>query len=92
MDRIGIILASSININKSYHIIAIHRDEVPILKDISQGPLPKDQIAEAYSSAQVVIAYTMDSQRDYGMINNRIFEALSCGAIVVSEAFPELEL
>jgi spore maturation protein CgeB len=61
------------------------------MKDITMGPLPKDKISEAYSSAHVVIAYTMDSQRENGMINNRIFEALSCGAIVISEAFQEIE-
>jgi len=58
---------------------------VPILSNISKGPLPRYELAEAYSSAHVVLASTIQAQDDYGMINNRIFEALSCGAIVITK-------
>jgi hypothetical protein len=58
---------------------------VPILSNISKGPLPRYDLAEAYSSAHVVLASTIQAQDDYGMINNRIFEALSCGAIVITK-------
>ena len=30
-------------------------------------------------------------QRELGMVNNRVFEALSCGAVVLSDCFPALE-
>ena len=58
-------------------------DHVPLLKDIWLGPLPVDDISNAYNSAEVVLASTVQNQEDYGMINNRIFEALSCGSIVI---------
>ena len=58
---------------------------VPILSNLSKGPLPRYELAEAYSSAHVVLASTIQTQDDYGMINNRIFEALSCGAIVITK-------
>lgn len=32
---------------------------------------------------QVVIATTEEEQRELGMVNNRVFEALACGAAVV---------
>lgn len=48
------------------------------------GTLPQEQLAQAYASAHVVLASTIQSQSQYGMVNNRIFEALSCGALVVS--------
>ena len=32
----------------------------------------------------------MDLQRDAGMINNRVFETLACGAPLVQEDFPSL--
>lgn len=62
-------------------------EHVPVLKDVWKGPLPKDEIAEAYSSAHVVLASTIQSQEQYGMINNRIFEALSCGAVLIVSNF-----
>ena len=29
-------------------------------------------------------------QRQLGMVNNRVFEALSCGAVLLSDCFPAL--
>eukprot|EP00605_Chrysophyceae_sp_TOSAG23-4_P002921 GSChrysophyteH1.ASY1.ANO1.3216.1 assembled CDS len=44
-----------------------------------RGVLPHREIASVYSSARVVLAHTIQSQRDSGMVNNRVFEAMSCG-------------
>ena len=55
------------------------------------GVLPKDDLARLYSSARFVLGVTMDAQREHGMINNRVFEALSCGATFVTEHFDALE-
>lgn len=63
----------------------------PALAPFWMGLLPKDDITKLYSSAKVVIGTTEDRQRAAGMINNRAFEALSCGSCFVSEYFPELE-
>ena len=69
----------------------VYRQEVPALKEIWTGPLPRKELAAAYASADVVLASTIESQREMGMINNRIFEALSCGAVVISEPSPEIK-
>lgn len=63
----------------------------PALSEFWKGPLPKGDIAKLYSSAQVVLGTTEDRQRAAGMINNRVFEALSCGVCFISEYYPELE-
>eukprot|EP01032_Pedospumella_encystans_P015993 gene15993-18265_t len=63
---------------------------VPILDNVSQGGLPQFELARAYASAQVVLGSTMDAQSQYRMINNRIFEALACGALVVTKYSDEL--
>ena len=34
----------------------------------------------------------MDEQRDYGMVNNRVFEVMSAGALLITEHFNELEV
>ena len=41
-------------------------------------------------AAAAVLGVTMDTQREYGMVNNRIFEVLTSGAFLISEFFPEL--
>ena len=63
---------------------------VPSMKSVWQGSLPRFDLSNAYSSAHVVLASVIESQGDIGMINNRIFEALSCGAVVVSDNYTAL--
>jgi len=50
-----------------------------------RGPLPLDDIAKLYSSAKIVLNYHEDSQRKWGMWNNRIYEALGCGALLITD-------
>lgn len=59
--------------------------DVEDVKSFWKGILPRYQIAEAYAGAHVVLAQTIAEQASYGMINNRIFEALSCGCVVISD-------
>lgn len=49
------------------------------------GILPKDDIAKAYGSAEIVLASTIATQDAVGMANNRLFEALACGSIVITK-------
>jgi glycosyltransferase involved in cell wall biosynthesis len=66
-------------------------DSHPYLKKFWKGKLPLGEINSLYSSAKIVIGTTEDRQREAGMINNRVFEALACGATFLSEYFPALE-
>ncbi len=50
-----------------------------------RGILPLDDIAALYSSAKIVLGYHEDAQRECGMWNNRIFEALACGVFLISD-------
>jgi len=65
-------------------------ENVPVLRDVWQGGLPLHELARAYASAHVVLGSTIDAQSQYHMINNRIFEALACGALVVTKHAEEL--
>lgn len=69
-----------------------HWDDVSSLANSYQGVLERDKIADAYASSHVVIASTTKDQMDSGMVNNRIFEALACGSIIVAERYDALEL
>eukprot|EP00601_Ochromonadales_sp_CCMP2298_P026113 CAMPEP_0173283836 /NCGR_PEP_ID=MMETSP1143-20121109/7661_1 /TAXON_ID=483371 /ORGANISM="non described non described, Strain CCMP2298" /LENGTH=580 /DNA_ID=CAMNT_0014221691 /DNA_START=58 /DNA_END=1797 /DNA_ORIENTATION=+ len=64
---------------------------VAVLGALSRGPLPRPELAQAYASAQAVLASTIAAQSQHSMVNNRIFEALSCGALVVARHSKELE-
>lgn len=50
-----------------------------------RGPLPLDDIAALYSSAKIVLNFHEDSQREWGMWNNRVFEALGVGALMICD-------
>ncbi len=50
-----------------------------------RGQLPLDDIARLYSSAKIVLNYHEDSQREWGMWNSRVFEALGCGALMICD-------
>jgi O-antigen biosynthesis protein len=58
--------------------------EVPELAPYAQGSLPYDRLPAAYSSARVVIDDTAHHALPYEAVNSRVFDALSCGTIVLS--------
>ncbi|MEO1175180.1 MAG: glycosyltransferase, partial [Myxococcota bacterium] len=57
-----------------------------------QGPfVANDALPEIYGRAHVVLNDHHDDMRAAGFINNRTFDALACGAFVVSDAVPGLD-
>ena len=52
--------------------------------------LPNDAVRRAYSSAAMVLNDHWDDMRAQGIVSNRVFDALACGALVVSDHLPEL--
>ncbi len=53
--------------------------------------IPNDQLRLAYSTARIVLNDHWDDMREHGFVSNRIYDALACGALVVSDHLPELE-
>ena len=47
--------------------------------------VPNDELRRIYSSAKVVLADHWDDMREHGFVSNRIYDALACGAVVVSD-------
>jgi len=62
----------------------------PAIRAAHMGVLPRWGIASVYASAQVVLGSTIEAQRQQGMVNNRVFEAMSCGAVLLTDHSPEL--
>jgi glycosyltransferase involved in cell wall biosynthesis len=52
--------------------------------------LPNEQVRRAYSSAATVLNDHWDDMRAQGIVSNRVYDALACGALVVSDHLPEL--
>lgn len=76
--------------NFGLHLYGNSWDQNVALRDVWRGTLPRKDLALAYASAHIVLASTVQAQDVYGMVNNRIFEALSCGALVLTEYSPTL--
>ncbi|RHY11211.1 hypothetical protein DYB25_000180 [Aphanomyces astaci] len=66
-------------------------DLVPEFTPYWGGILPPEDLPRVYSSARVVLGATMDGQRRSGMINNRVFEVLAAGSILINDHYGALE-
>ena len=54
-------------------------------KHVVAEHVPNDELRQVYSSAAIVLADHWDDMREHGFISNRIYDALACGACVISD-------
>jgi GT2 family glycosyltransferase/spore maturation protein CgeB len=47
--------------------------------------VPNQELRQVYSSAKIVLCDHWDDMREHGFISNRIYDALACGATIVSD-------
>jgi glycosyltransferase involved in cell wall biosynthesis len=52
--------------------------------------LRNEEVRRAYSSAALVLNDHWDDMRAQGIVSNRVFDALACGALVISDHLPEI--
>jgi spore maturation protein CgeB len=53
--------------------------------------LPNAEVRRAYSSAAIVLNDHWDDMREHGFASNRLYDAVACGALVVSDRIDGLE-
>ena len=53
--------------------------------------LPNDEVRRAYSSAAIVLNDHWDDMREHGFASNRLYDAVACGALVLSDRLSGLE-
>ena len=53
--------------------------------------LPNDEVRRAYSSAAIVLNDHWDDMREHGFASNRLYDAVACGALVISDRIDGLE-
>ncbi len=59
-------------------------EDVPALAPYAHGALPYSRLAEAYSSAKLVVDDTALHTLPYGAVNSRVFDALATGTLVLT--------
>jgi O-antigen biosynthesis protein len=52
--------------------------------------VPNSELRHVYSSAGIVLNDHWDDMREHGYISNRVYDALACGALVLSDDVPGL--
>ncbi len=52
--------------------------------------MDNDKVGQAYHDAKILLNDHWDDMREYGIISNRIFDALAVGAFVISDDIPEI--
>lgn len=60
------------------------------LRSLWRGVLPPSALYTVYRRSRIVLGATLAHQAQQGMINNRVFEALAGGAVLISDHFEAL--
>lgn len=70
---------------RGWEQFGVHRDQI-------QGDyLPNEELGELYARSYATLNDHWPDMKEYGFVNNRIFDALACGLPVVSDWHEELE-
>ena len=67
------------------------REKLTALGAKHVGWIPFEDLPSAYASARIILGLTQDSQHDWGMINNRTYEAMAAGKPLVCDWFGALD-
>jgi GT2 family glycosyltransferase len=79
----------------SFKVFGVGWEACPTFSEYCSGPVPYHQLPNVYASTKIVIDDSTVSTRDAGSLNSRVYEALSAGALVVSNikaVSPEFEM
>ena len=66
-------------------------DAFPVKQYVVADHIPNEQVGQAYHDAKILLNDHWDDMKEYGIISNRIFDALAVGAFVISDEVPGLE-
>lgn len=66
-------------------------EQYPVGDYLMDGFVEYEKVGQKYHDAKIVLNDHWSDMREYGIINNRIFDALSVGAFVISDYLPEID-
>ena len=72
-------------------VIGRHWEEYPVQEYVVQDYISNDEVGQAYHDAYILLNDHWDDMKEQGIISNRIYDALSAGAFVISDYMPEID-
>ena len=72
-------------------VIGRHWEEYPVQEYVVQDYISNDEVGQAYHDACILLNDHWDDMKEQGIISNRIYDALSAGAFVISDYMPEID-
>ena len=68
-----------------------HWDRFPVSCYVAGRYMPRENVGQAYHDAKIVLNDHWEDMLEYGVVSNRIFDALAAKAFVISDYMPEIE-
>lgn len=68
-----------------------HWENFPVQEYVVSDYIDNDKVGQAYHDAKILLNDHWDDMKKYGIISNRIFDALAVGAFVISDYMPEID-
>lgn len=68
-----------------------HWEDYPVQDYVVSDYMDNDKVGQAYHDAKILLNDHWDDMKEYGIISNRIFDALAVGAFVISDYLSEIE-
>lgn len=68
-----------------------HWEEFPVQQYVVKDYIENEKLGQAYHDAKILLNDHWDDMKEYGIISNRIFDALAVGAFVISDYLPEIK-
>lgn len=67
-----------------------HWEKFPVQDYVVSDYMDNSKVGQAYHDAKILLNDHWDDMRENGIISNRIFDALSVGAFIISDDIPEI--
>lgn len=68
-----------------------HWDDFPVQQYVEADYIANEEVGQAYHDAKILLNDHWDDMLEYGIISNRIFDALAVGAFVISDEVPGMK-
>ena len=83
------ILADLLPTTHELKVFGRHWEEFPLVQEkVVSEYIDNNKVASAYHNATILLNDHWDDMREYGIISNRIFDALASGSFVISDDVP----
>lgn len=68
-----------------------HWEEFPVQDYVVADYIANEEVGQAYHDAKILLNDHWEDMREYGIISNRIFDALAVGAFIISDDVPGMK-